>query len=115
MKFSLLAFAVASASMVSATNPKANEYKDGNCKTYNYGHARSGLGVVTMDDTSHSVYITNSGPSWYAYSDKVGKTDSGGACTGEKLGHLPNGCHNLDTKFKKRIRCVRRGQTGAQG
>ena len=30
MKFSLLAFAVASASVVSATNPKANEYKDGN-------------------------------------------------------------------------------------
>ncbi|EAW08470.1 uncharacterized protein ACLA_032050 [Aspergillus clavatus NRRL 1] len=91
------------------TRAKANEYKDSHCKTWNYGHNSFFLGDTTMADNTHSVYLTRgdnlqnarkNGP-WLAFASK------GVICEGEQLGELPDGCVNLDTHFKKRIRCLR--------
>lgn len=72
----------------------------------NYGHRAGNLVDVTMDDTTHSVYLAaNFGNTWEAW---AGKTGNGGGCTGEKLGLVPHlECLNLDKTYFKRIRCVR--------
>ncbi|KAF0324786.1 hypothetical protein K4K61_005540 [Colletotrichum sp. SAR11_59] len=95
------------AATVSAANNKANEYKSGDCSgSLNYGHTGVKLATVTMDDSSHSVYLATGatyGP-WLAYE---GKTSNGGSCTGAYLGDLPGECVNLDNHFSgRRIRCV---------
>ena len=72
----------------------------------NFAHKNFNLADVTMDDTSHSVYLAVTGDdTWQAWS---GKSGNGGSCTGTNLGtfsHLE--CNNLDTTFSSRIRCVR--------
>lgn len=61
--------------------------------------------MVTMDDTSHSVY--QAGTLWYLFD---GKTGDGGACSGEYLGQVTGDtspCLDLDnTVGGKRIRCL---------
>jgi len=89
------------------TQPKANEYKSTDCSgSINFAHKNFDLEDVTMDDTSHSVYLAVTGDdTWQAWSDK---TSNGGSCTGTNLGtfsHLD--CNDLDTTFSSRIRCVR--------
>ncbi|KAK4182564.1 small secreted protein, partial [Podospora australis] len=100
-----LALLVVSAS---ATLKKANEYKSGDCSgDLNFGHKSGNLGDVTMDDSTHSVYLaTQEGDdTWEGWS---GKTKNGGGCTGEKLGLVPHlECLNLDTTTTQRIQCVR--------
>ncbi|KAI1760519.1 hypothetical protein GGR53DRAFT_78540 [Hypoxylon sp. FL1150] len=92
---------------VSATNPKANEYKSADCSgDKNFSHAANGLTWVTMDDSSHCVYLANqdwSHRTWQAYSDK---TSNGGLCWGDVLGNLDGEEHNLDTTYSKRIKCL---------
>ncbi|OTA62892.1 hypothetical protein K449DRAFT_382191 [Hypoxylon sp. EC38] len=93
-------------SNVLATNPKANEYKSADCSgDKNYSHAKYGLTFVTMDDSSHCVYLANDWDkrTWQAYSEK---TYNGGACWGEVLGNLNGKSHNLDTTYPKRIKCL---------
>ncbi|KAJ9212948.1 hypothetical protein DTO166G4_5452 [Paecilomyces variotii] len=89
---------------VHAALPKANEYKSGDCSgPINFGHHSILLRDVTMDDTSHSVYLA--GTNWVGYSDKTG---NGGSCTGAALRILNGKCNNLDTADPgTRIRCVR--------
>ncbi|KAF4333205.1 small secreted [Fusarium beomiforme] len=110
MKVSQILFALM-ANTVIATNPKANEYTDHACSNFNYGHHRQDLTDVTMDDTTHSVYLnggngfwTGTKYEWRGYSEK-----SNGKCSGKKLGSLPSGgdCVNLDAHFPQRIKCVR--------
>ncbi|KAI0152054.1 hypothetical protein F4776DRAFT_11172 [Hypoxylon sp. NC0597] len=95
------------ASFASATNPKANEYKSADCSgDKNFSHARSDLTYVTMDDSSHCVYLAQSDwntRTWQAYSEK---TRNDGLCYGEVLGNLGGKAHNLDTTFDKRIKCL---------
>lgn len=84
--------------------PKANEYRSPDCSgPLNYGLNRATLEHVTMDDTSHSVYLAAPGFSWKGYS---GKDKDGGHCTGNLLGDLPDKCVNLDNHSSERIRCV---------
>ncbi|KAL9489839.1 hypothetical protein ACSS6W_002116 [Trichoderma asperelloides] len=89
------------------TLPKANEYKSGDCSgNINFGHHSGDVTDVTMDDTSHSVYLAASGKNtWEAWD---GKTYNGGGCTGNYLGLVPHlSCLNLDNGMNGRIRCVR--------
>ncbi|KAI2620714.1 hypothetical protein GGS26DRAFT_306581 [Hypomontagnella submonticulosa] len=99
---------------VSATNPKANEYKSGDCSgDLNFPHAASGLYWVTMDDSSHCVYLAQSDwktRTWQAYSEK---TENGGICYGDVLGNLGGEEHNLDNTYKKRIKCLLNCATNA--
>jgi len=86
--------------------PKANEYKSGDCSGgINYPHHAFDLHMVTMDDTTHSVY--QAGTYWYLFE---GKTGNGGRCTGKLLGKVTNDkspCLNLDNTFPgHRIRCL---------
>ncbi|KAI0968950.1 hypothetical protein F4678DRAFT_464141 [Xylaria arbuscula] len=61
------------------TRPKANEYKSEDCSgSVSYGHNSFLLHDVTMDDTTHSVYLTGN---WELWSEKTG---NGGSCTGTK-------------------------------
>lgn len=87
---------------VSATNPKANEYKSEDCSgDKNFSHAANGLTWVTMDDSSHCVYLANSDwktRTWQAYSEK---TENGGLCYGDVLGNLDGEKHNLDNTYGK--------------
>ncbi|KAK4149511.1 hypothetical protein C8A00DRAFT_18812 [Chaetomidium leptoderma] len=53
-----------------------------------------------MDDTINSVYITGK---LKGYS---GKTRNGGECSGSFVGHMGQGCNNLNGRGK-RIKCVR--------
>ncbi|KAJ5506572.1 hypothetical protein N7453_005529 [Penicillium expansum] len=100
---------------VQAALPKANEYKSTDWLfrstahhnlsggALNYGHHSSFLGDVTMDDSSHSVYLA--GTNWVGFSDK---TSNGGSCSGSALTLLQGECNNLDTSHPgKRIKCVR--------
>ncbi|KAI0172077.1 hypothetical protein GGR52DRAFT_454250 [Hypoxylon sp. FL1284] len=90
-----------------ATNPKANEHKSGDCSgEKNFSHAANGLTFVTMDDTSHCVYLALpdwSTSTWQAYSEK---TKDGGICYGDVLGNMSGEEHNLDTTYSKRIKCL---------
>ncbi|KAL2681126.1 hypothetical protein Neosp_008730 [[Neocosmospora] mangrovei] len=95
-----------SVGLVSAALPKANEYKSNDCSgDLNYGHHAFDLHMVTMDDTTHSVY--QAGTSWYLFD---GKTGNGGRCEGEFLGQVSGDtspCLDLDnTVAGKRIRCL---------
>ena len=75
-----------------------------------------------MDDSTHSVYLTRNFAGFH------GKTHDGGVCVGDNTGNhhevhaeksrtngndtvysnaLPEGCVNLDTAWKWRIKCVR--------
>lgn len=45
----------------------------------NYGHVGASLSHVTMDDSTHSVYLASPVYQWWAYD---GKTKDGGKCTG---------------------------------
>ncbi|KAK3351706.1 hypothetical protein B0H65DRAFT_419744 [Neurospora tetraspora] len=93
------------------TRPKANEYKDTNCKDWNYGHNSFLLYDVTMDDTTNSVYLTNGysvdgkSKGWYGYSEK---SKDGGLCKGVNLGRMPEGCVNINevAKLVGRVKCV---------
>ncbi|KAF4980010.1 hypothetical protein FZEAL_3872 [Fusarium zealandicum] len=96
----------ASVGLVSAALPKANEYKSGDCSgDLNYGHHNFDLHMVTMDDSSHSVYQAGTG--WYLF---AGKTEDGGRCEGESLGQVTgdtSACLDLDNTVQgKRIRCL---------
>ncbi|KAI0159545.1 hypothetical protein GGR57DRAFT_499873 [Xylariaceae sp. FL1272] len=109
MQFALVFVIVAAAGTACAANiprawPKANEYKSGDCGgPMNYEHHSPFLKDVTMDDTSHSVYLA--GGTWELHS---GKTENGGSCNGAWLGVSDGGCVNLDNggQVKERIRCV---------
>ncbi|CAG1982744.1 unnamed protein product [Fusarium graminearum] len=97
---------ITSVGLVSAALPKANEYKSHDCSgDLNYGHHAFDLHMVTMDDSSHSVYQAGTG--WYLFD---GKTGNGGRCEGEILGTVISGtsnCLDLDNTFPgKRIRCL---------
>ncbi|GAD94196.1 small secreted protein [Paecilomyces variotii No. 5] len=95
--------ALVASTTVQAAVPKANEYKSTDCSgPINYGHHALELGDVTMDDTSHSVYLA--GASWIGYSDKTG---NGGSCTGTALGLMAQQCNDLDTVYPERVKCVR--------
>jgi hypothetical protein len=66
-----------------------------------------------MDPTSHSVYLTTGQNSdgtnragWFGYD---GHSIQDGVCTGNTLGRLPDGCHDLDNTFSSRIQCVYEG------
>ena len=68
----------------------------------NYEHHSAFLNHVTMDDTTHSVYITGN------FIGYTGKTGNGGSCTGEALIIMNHACNNLDTVYPgKRIKCLR--------
>ena len=68
----------------------------------NYGHHSGLLTDVTMDDTTHSVYL--SGADWMGFSDKE---SDGGRCSGFPIG-VGQGCNNLETlKPGYRVKCVR--------
>ncbi|KFY43726.1 hypothetical protein V495_03822 [Pseudogymnoascus sp. VKM F-4514 (FW-929)] len=74
--------------------------------TGSYEHHAIGLYDVTMDDTSHSVYLA-AGP-WNYYSDKTG---NGGSCSGDFIGRWDDESHpcvDLDAAgFNgRRIKCV---------
>ena len=59
-----------------------------------------------MDDSTHSVYLAiQEGKRWYAWSEKTG---NGGGCSGEMLGswYEGGGCHNLDSSYGRRVKCV---------
>ncbi|KAL1863176.1 hypothetical protein Plec18170_000006 [Paecilomyces lecythidis] len=101
--FFVSAALVASAT-VQAALPKANEYKSTDCSgPINFGHHSAFLRDVTMDDTSHSVYLA--GANWVGFSDK---TKNGGSCSGTALTVLDGQCNNLDTAHPgKRVKCVR--------
>ncbi|KAK5635627.1 hypothetical protein RRF57_011339 [Xylaria bambusicola] len=74
-----LASVATAATTARATRPKANEYKSEDCSgSVNYGHNSFLLHDVTMDDTTHSVYLTGNWELW------SGKTGNGGSCTGTK-------------------------------
>ncbi|KAJ5747856.1 uncharacterized protein N7511_009552 [Penicillium nucicola] len=90
--------------VVQGALPKANEYKSSDCSgALNYGHHSALLKDVTMDDTTHSVYLA--GANWVGFSDKTG---NGGSCSGSALTVLQGECNNLDTAHPgKRIKCVR--------
>ncbi|KAI4870397.1 hypothetical protein F4820DRAFT_254688 [Hypoxylon rubiginosum] len=92
---------------VAATNPKANEYKSEDCSgDKNFSHAANGLTWVTMDDSSHCVYLANQDwdtRTWQAYSEK---TADDGLCWGDVLGNLGGEEHNLDRTYGKRIKCL---------
>ncbi|KAK3399066.1 hypothetical protein B0T20DRAFT_351444 [Sordaria brevicollis] len=114
MQFSittLLAFAAAAPLASAFTRPKANEYKDTNCKDWNYGHNSYFLNSVTMDDTTNSVYLTNGNAAegkpkvWYGYSEKE---KDGGSCKGLNLGRMPEGCVKINevAKLVGRVKCV---------
>lgn len=66
----------------------------------NYGHHNANLVDVTMDETSHSVYLA--GGQWVSFTQKTG---NGGSCHGDMVAVL-GGCNNLDQDV--RIACVRR-------
>ncbi|KAK3315744.1 hypothetical protein B0H66DRAFT_270310 [Apodospora peruviana] len=111
MQFSqITALALLVASATAKTKQKANEYQSGDCGGgLNFGHASFKLDDVTMDDSTHSVYLSTMSKkdTWRAFS---GKTSNGGGCTGEDLGLVPKlECLNLDTTYGegKRIKCVR--------
>ena len=90
--------------LVLGENPKANEYKSSDCSgPINYPHVSDALFDVTMDDSSHSVYLATCCKVWHAWSSK---SEDGGECRGELLGELPGECVNLDTWAHKRIKCV---------
>ena len=74
----------------------------------NFPHHNDDLQDVTMDDTSHSVYLAAPAGTWHAYG---GNTGNGGSCSGAILGAFKHlACNNLDTTFSSRIRCVSRLQ-----
>lgn len=87
---------------------KANEYKTYDCSgDSNYPHR--GSVEVTMDDSSHSVYLAVPGDDQYVWQAFEGKTMNNGACTGHVLGNLTTGadaCNNLH-KFGTKIKCVK--------
>jgi len=86
------------------TRYKANEYRSGDCSgPINYQHVSATLDSVTMDDSSHSVYLASPYHEWVGYE---GKSRNGGHCIGQSLGRLPDRCVNLDTAMGKRVRCV---------
>ncbi|GKU21477.1 unnamed protein product [Fusarium langsethiae] len=96
----------ATVGLTSAALPKANEYKTHDCSgALNYGHHNWDLHMVTMDDSSHSVY--QAGTPWYLFE---GKSGNGGRCEGKLLGTVINetpACLDLDNTFPgKRIRCL---------
>ncbi|KFY03669.1 hypothetical protein O988_01343 [Pseudogymnoascus sp. VKM F-3808] len=100
--------AFASANTPRAAIPKANELTSHDCApgTGSYEHHAIGLYDVTMDDTSHSVYLA-AGP-WNYYSDK---TSNGGSCSGDFIGRWDDESHpcvDLDAAgFNgRRIKCV---------
>jgi hypothetical protein len=72
--------------------------------TLNYGHYSNNLVDVTMDDTSHSVYLA--GGDWSGFSEK---TSDGGACYGDYI-RLYGACNPLDQTVgsSDRIKCVRK-------
>ncbi|KAK4142234.1 uncharacterized protein C8A04DRAFT_30193 [Dichotomopilus funicola] len=81
--------------------PKANEYTSTDCSgDLNFGHHSDTLTDVTMDDTSHSVFMA--GGEWAGYSQK-----GSGGCSGEMLGTMEGGCNNLDTGKAQRVQCVK--------
>ncbi|KAK3306175.1 uncharacterized protein B0T15DRAFT_575366 [Chaetomium strumarium] len=88
--------------LAQAELPKANEYKSGDCNpdSLNFGHHSSSLKEVTMDDTSHSVFLA--GGEWAGFSQKGSE-----GCSGELLGTMKSGCNNLDTDKAKRVACVK--------
>ncbi|KAJ5773222.1 hypothetical protein N7457_008118 [Penicillium paradoxum] len=101
---SVIATALIAATSVQAAWPKANEYRSTNCGgSLNYGHHSLTLTDVTMDDTTGSVYL--SGAHWMGYSDK---TSNGGKCSGSALGVMNDKCNALNSKFSRRVKCVRR-------
>ena len=67
-------------------------------------HTGFGLHSVSMDPSSHSVYLA--GASWHAYTEpSLAGNDNG--CHGDHLGALGGGCQNLDNTFPgNRIACV---------
>ncbi|KAK0638939.1 small secreted protein [Cercophora newfieldiana] len=94
------------AGLVFAAFPKANEYKSQDCSgPLNYGHHSFDLHMVTMDDSTGSVY--QAGTYWYLFD---GKTGNGGRCTGKLLGKVidkTSPCLSLDGTFPgSRIRCL---------
>ncbi|KAI1326450.1 hypothetical protein F5Y16DRAFT_228855 [Xylariaceae sp. FL0255] len=91
-----------------ATRPKANEYKSGDCSgAINYSHNSFFLKDVTMDDSSHSVYLTST---WQLVD---GKTGSGGSFSGLDLVTVsyPRGaCISLSAESwhdNRLVHCVR--------
>jgi hypothetical protein len=66
----------------------------------NFPHHSDTLTEVTMDDTSHSVFLA--GGEWAGFSQK-----GSGGCSGELLGTMSGGCNNLDTSQEKRVACVK--------
>nr|CAC28780.2 hypothetical protein [Neurospora crassa] len=93
------------------TRPKANEYKDTDCKNWNYGHNSFLFYDVTMDDTTNSVYLADGygldskTRGWCGYSEK---SKDGGVCQGVNLGRMPEGCVNINevAKLVGRVKCV---------
>ncbi|KAI8635269.1 hypothetical protein F5Y19DRAFT_407185 [Xylariaceae sp. FL1651] len=99
---------VAGAAVVERALPKANEYISGDCSgSINYGHHSAGLNDVTMDHTTHSVYLNGK---WSLWDQNSG---NGGSCTGSQIGSVdyPKGaCITTDAKSwhkNKPIKCVR--------
>jgi hypothetical protein len=84
---------------------------------FNYGHHQQHLSTVTMDETTHSVYLnggngfwTGTKYFWLGFSEK----GDDGQCRGEQLGQLPSDgdCVNLDAHFSQRINCLRLSNNG---
>ncbi|GAB7350698.1 hypothetical protein MBLNU459_g1257t1 [Dothideomycetes sp. NU459] len=98
--------ALAAASYVTATADKANEYKTHDCSgNINFGHhPLGGLGDVTMDITSNSVYVAfGQDAKADAYPANTG---NGGTCTGSKLGSMHGACNDL-FQFGTKTECLR--------
>ncbi|KAJ5539450.1 small secreted protein [Penicillium frequentans] len=106
MQYNLILALAASVGLVSAALPKANEYKSLDCSgDLNFGHNAFDLHMVTMDDSTHSVY--QAGTAWYLFD---GKASDGGRCTGNFLGQVnadTPACLLVDrTSTGQRIRCL---------
>ncbi|ROW03692.1 hypothetical protein VMCG_05359 [Cytospora schulzeri] len=92
---------------VSAYAASADEYTTEDCSgDASYPHSPSwmfGDDQITIDDTTKAVKTDATLDVWGAYSEK---TDDGD-CSGDYLGDLDDGCHNVDTFISgKRIECV---------
>ncbi|CZT16384.1 uncharacterized protein RCC_02227 [Ramularia collo-cygni] len=99
--------AISLTAVVNAAIPKANEYTSGDCSgDLNFGHRSPFLETVTMDDTTHSVYLAGAAADleWQAFS---GKSKNDGVCIGKHLGPLGGECQNLDTVYGERTNCLR--------
>ncbi|KAI0005647.1 small secreted protein [Xylariaceae sp. FL0662B] len=98
------------AALSTQTNFKADEFSDDHCSHRIYPHVRHL--EVTMDDKSKSVYLASTNDDKYQWQAYSGKTHNGGSCTGDMIGNITTGfganpCHNLDTTFDRRIKCVK--------